>query len=553
MNQTRSRIERYLIVTLFIFILSSCGTSKIKVDSIFHNGHIITMNDSMPEATVLVVDKGKIVAVGGEDLLEKYNCESKSMIDLKGEYVYPGLIDAHCHFYGYAKTRLTCDLVGTKSWEEVLEKVSEFSKKEGSHWVTGRGWDQNDWSNNNGAYPDNSKLNELFPDRPVILKRVDGHAAICNAKALELSGITKETKVEGGEVIIKDGQLSGVLVDNAVDIVEKVRESPIKEELVKSLVATENECYSYGLTTLADAGLELSEARYLDSLHAEGVLSIYLYMMLNPTKEGMDYAVKSGVMEDDNGKICSFKLYADGALGSRGARLKRDYCDRPQHSGMMMHDFNYYDSFARMTLALTEYQVNTHCIGDSANAMILNILGKILKPGNDLRWRIEHAQIIDLNDIEKFSRFGIVPSVQPTHATSDAPWVEDRICEDRMTGAYAYKQLLNQNNYIALGTDFPVEYINPFYTFYSAVFREKPHDSSQSAFLIGESLSRMDALRGMTVWAAKACRLEHRKGMLKPGMDADFAIMNNDLLKCKKEEVLQTKVKSTYRNGRKVY
>lgn len=547
----------YISIVALIVFISSCNTGKKKVEYIYYNAQIITMNDSLPSASAIAIDQGKIVAIGGNEILETYKAEEANTIDLKQQYVYPGLIDAHCHYYGYAKTLMSCDLVGTKSWEEVLSRLSEFAKTNGSEWITGRGWDQNDWANK--EFPDNSELSKLFPNRPVILKRIDGHAAICNNKALELAGILPEPAIkvnvimDGGEIIRKDGMITGVLIDNAVDKVEKIITPPGKSELIKALKQAEKDCYKNGLTTLADAGLDIKECLFLDSLHDAGDLSIYLYMMLNPNEANMEYAKRLGIYESDNGKICSFKLYADGALGSRGARLKQDYCDRHGHSGAMMHPANYYDSFARMAFAFTKYQVNTHAIGDSANSMLLNIFSKFLPKGNDLRWRIEHAQIVDMRDMNKFSEYGIVPSVQPTHATSDGPWVEQRLCKDRLAGAYAYKSLLGQNQYIALGTDFPVEYISPIYTFYSAVFRESATTEGQGSFLLAEQLTPEQALKGMTVWAAKACRLEHRKGQLKPGMDADMTILDKNLLKASKAEVKATKVVRTVRAGKTVY
>lgn len=543
-----------IAVTVFLF---SCSIGKKKADYIYYNANVITMNDSMPDCSVVVIKAGKIVATGGDELMSQYYADDSHTVDLKQQFVYPGLIDAHCHFYGYATTLLNCDLVGTKSWEEVIERLSQFAKTSNSEWITGRGWDQNDWALK--EFPDNSKLNELFPDKPVILKRIDGHAAICNNKALELAGILPEDPIkvtllmDGGEIIRKNGLITGVLVDNAVEKVEKVVAPYSKQELVKALKRAEQDCYKNGLTTLADAGLDIKDCLFLDSLHHAGDLSIYLYMMLNPTVEGMDYAKRLGIYESDNGKICSFKLYADGALGSRGARLKQPYCDRHDHSGAMIHPMKYYDSFARMTFAFTKYQINTHCIGDSANAMLLNIFSKFLPEGNDLRWRIEHAQVVDQADMKKFSQYGIIPSVQPTHATSDGPWAEARLCKERMGGAYAYKSLLEQNQYIALGTDFPVEHISPLYTFYSAVYRESATHPEDGRFLTAQALSKEQALKGMTVWAAKACRLEHRKGQIKAGMDADLTVLDKNLLKADQTEVRQAKVVRTIRAGKTVF
>lgn len=557
---------RVFIITLcLIFIGTACqNQKKTMVDSIVFNAHIITMNDSANESEVMVIKNGKILDIGDKTLLDKYECPKESMQDLKGQFVYPGLIDAHCHFYGYAKTLLTCNLVGTKSWDDVLNRLDTFVKNNPGAWIQGRGWDQNDW--NIKEYPNNDSLNIRFPNTPVILKRIDGHAAICNNKALEIAGIIPEQSAsikilllssikqsEGGEIVLKNGIPTGVLIDHAVDLVQKHVTEPKKEEIIKVLQKAEKECYAYGLTTLADAGLDISECKFLDSISQKKLISIYLYLMVNPTEAGLNYAEKKGIIENDNSFIGSFKLYADGSLGSRGAKMKRDYCDQHKHTGMLMNSAQYYEDFCTRVYSKTKYQVNTHCIGDSANKLILELYGKLMKPNEDRRWRIEHAQIIDPKDFHLFGKYGVIPSVQPTHASSDAPWVKDRICEDRMPGAYAYKTLLKQNGYLPLGTDFPVEYINPFFTFYSAVFRQNANIPNQEAFLTDESLTPLEALKGMTIWAAKACKLEHRKGSLEKGKDADYVVMDKNLLSIKKEEVLKTKVISTYRTGKKVY
>ncbi len=536
---------RLAILFSILFLISCSHKTKVQADTIYFNGHIITMDDSMPDASVVIVDKGKIIAVGDSTLLAQYDCKSGSKIDVKQQFLYPGLIDAHCHFYGYAATLMSCNLVGTKSWEEVILKLDSFSKNTSSEWITGRGWDQNDWVNK--TFPTNESLNQLFPNRPVMLKRIDGHAVICNKKALDLGMIDESTNVVGGEIIKENGHLTGVLVDNAADLIKPI--PPSQNEMVAALQKAEKECFSLGLTTLADAGLDLQTCLLLDSLGKAGTLNIYLYLMLNPTPDGLKYAQTRGILENDHTKICSFKLYGDGALGSRGAMLKQPYCDRKGHSGMLINDIAYFDKWCSDVKSTTKYQVNTHCIGDSANKLLLEIYGKYLKGKNDERWRIEHAQIVDPKDLYLFEKYSIIPSVQPTHATSDGPWAKDRLCNSRMKGAYAYQTLLRQNGYLPLGTDFPVEYLNPLFTFYSAVYRENANDPEMEPFQMEEKLTPLQALKGMTIWAAKACRLEHRKGSIAVGKDADFVIMDTNLLKASKEEVLKTIIITTVRNG----
>lgn len=539
---------RIYFLLLVLCCLSCSKIKKQKVDSIYFNGNIVTMNDSLPSASVVVVNKGKIIAVGDSILLTQYECDNSSLVNLNRNYLFPGFIDAHCHFYGYAKTLMSCNLVGTKSWDEVIDKMDSFGKNNLSEWLTARGWDQNDWTDN--KFPDNDLLNKKFPDKPVILKRIDGHAAICNQKALALAGITEKTKINGGEIVVMNGKLTGVLIDNAVDLIEKVIPPPSNIELIKALKKAEKECFTLGLTTLADAGLDIETCLFLDSLGQKNDLEIYLYLMLNPTSNGLNYAQTKGTLENDHTKICSFKLYADGALGSRGAKLKAPYCDRDHHSGMLLNEPKYFDKWCYDISTTTDYQVNTHCIGDSANHLLAQVYGKYLKGKNDKRWRIEHAQIVDPSDVNLFSKYNIIPSVQPTHATSDGPWVEDRICNTRMSGAYAYHTLLQQNGYLPLGTDFPVEYLNPLFTFYSAVYRQNANDSKMKPFLVNEKLSPVEALKGMTIWAAKACRLEHRKGSIAIGKDADFVLLNKNILTCSQKEVLGIKILNTISFGK---
>ena len=538
---------RYFYLIILLFCLACSPSNKKEVDLILFNGNIITLNDKTPNASVIVVDKGKIIALGDSSILDQFECADANKINLNKNYLYPGFIDAHCHFYGYAKTLLSCNLVGTKSWEEVLQRLDTFNKKSNSIWLTGRGWDQNDWVKKD--YPTNEVLNKMFPDKPVVLKRIDGHAAICNQRALDFAGINEKTNVNGGELILNKGKLTGVLIDNAVDLVEKYVSSPSNNDIITGLKLAEKECFSLGLTTLADAGLDLETCLFLDSLGQTETLNMYLYMMLNPTDKGLKYAQTKGELENDHSKICSFKLYADGALGSRGAKLKKPYCDRDHHSGMLLNDPFYFNKWCNDISSTTNYQVNTHCIGDSANYLIAQVYGKYLKGKNDKRWRIEHAQIIDPKDIDLFSNFSIIPSVQPTHATSDGPWVKDRICENRMAGAYAYHTLLKQNGYLPLGTDFPVEYLNPLFTFYSAVYRQNANDEDMKPFLLNEKLSPLEALKGMTIWAAKACRLEQRKGSIEIGKDADFVLLDQNLLNCSQNQVLKAKVLKTISAG----
>jgi predicted amidohydrolase YtcJ len=497
----------------------------------------------------IAVKNGKIIETGSDNHINSiYTAIDK--IDMKGGTLIPGIIDAHCHFYGYAKGLLECNLTGTHSWNEVVQKILEFHHENPRLPLNGRGWDQNDWPVQD--YPDNRVLDSLFPDRPVILKRVDGHAVICNSKALNAAGITSSTTCEGGEIHKKGDRLTGILIDNAVDLVRNVMPGFSNEALCSAIEKAEQNCFSKGLTTLADAGLDIQTIQWLDSLQRKDRLRIGLYAMLNPDQSSLRFAGENGIYETQRLKVAGFKLYADGSLGSRGALLKKPYCDRPGHHGLQLQSIGYYEDWCRRIDSLG-YQVNTHCIGDSANALILSAYGRILKGRNDKRWRIEHAQVLDGNDLHWFRDYSIVPSVQPTHATSDGPWAEQRICKDRMGGAYLYKTLLGANNYLPLGTDFPVESIDPLGTFFSAVHRQNILAPETGVFGKSESLTPEEAMKGMTIWAARACFLDHKKGSLKPGKDADFVILNTNWLNSTEEKLFESKVLLTVCMGNVVY
>ena len=541
------RIPIFLLIPCLI-LLFSCNT-KPAADLILYNARFITWEANTQEAQVLIIKEGKIIGIGGEEIMGQFDCPDSARWDLEGKFVYPGFIDAHCHFMGYARSLLNCDLTGTKSWEEVLERVQSFAEKNPEGWIVGRGWDQNDWKDS--SFPTHAQLNQLYPDRPVLLKRVDGHAAIANAKALQLAKIDPNTKISGGEIVLQKGLLTGVLIDNAVDEVSRLIPEHSRKQLIQALQQAEQDCYAAGLTTLADAGLELQECLFLDSLEQEKQLSIFLYLMLNPTDSALAFARK-GVYENEGVRIGSFKLYADGALGSRGAKLKEPYCDRPGHSGVLIQSPEFYRQWCSDIAEIPEYQVNTHCIGDSAVRLLLDTYGAFLSPGNDRRWRIEHAQVVSPQDKPLFAQYAIVPSVQPTHAVSDGPWAEDRLCSSRMSGAYSYKDLLSICKYLPLGTDFPVEAIHPLRSWYAAVFRAAP-EKKEVQYDASQQISRLEALKGITLWAAKACKLEHRKGSLSIGKDADLVILNQDLRSLDQENYDKVEILTTIARGKKVY
>lgn len=542
-------MNRSLSLICACALLFAACSSKKQVDQIFLHGKIYTVDSAFSVAEAMAVSDGKFVAVGTDkEILEQYTADTT--IDLQQAPVYPGFLDAHCHFYGYGTGLQTVDLVGCKSPDEMLQRVKDFAKTSTSTWILGRGWDQNAWANK--SFPTNDSLNALFPDRPVVLTRVDGHAALANAAALNLARITPETQLVGGLVEVKKGKCTGILVDNAVDLVTQVIPQKTAAEIEQALLVAEKNCFAVGLTTVDDAGLEGNIVRAIDSLQKAGSLQMRIYAMLAPTQENKERYFRIGPYKTDRLNVRSFKIYADGALGSRGACLLHPYKDQANNSGFLLQTPLYFDTIAA-ECAKYGFQMNTHCIGDSANRYLLSTYAKVLKGKNDLRWRIEHAQVVTAMDKAAFGQYSIIPSVQPTHATSDMYWAGDRLGAERLKTAYAYKELLEQNGLIANGSDFPVESINPLYGFYAAVARKDAASFPKGGFQVENALTREQALRGMTIWAAYSNFEEAEKGSIEAGKLADFVILEKDILKVPIRESRDTKVLATYLGGKKVY
>ncbi len=544
-------ISRFLLFTFYFLLFTSASCKfRQKADMIIHHAKIYTVDDKFSIAEAMVVTGGKIVAVGSnDDILKQY--ESDSTVDAGGKTIFPGFNDAHAHFVGYGSSLQKVNLVDTESWDAVIAKSVEFAKglPQGA-WLTGRGWDQNDWAVK--EFPDNTKLNEMFPDRPVLITRVDGHAAFANQQALDMAGIKPGDKLTGGDIVVKDGKLTGLLIDNAVDLVSAKIPLADAAQVKAGLLLAQANCFAVGLTSLHDCGLDHETVDLIEQFQKSGELKIRMNILLSDVQKNYDYAFKRGKIKTDYLNVGSFKVYADGALGSRGASLLEPYSDKPEWSGFLLSTPEHFDSVANIIYE-KGWQMCTHAIGDSGNRTILKIYAKYLKGKNDLRWRIEHAQVVNESDFHFFGDYNIIPSVQPTHGTSDMYWAGDRLGPARVKGAYAYQQLLKENNWIPLGTDFPVEDINPFKTFFAAVVRQDAKGFPAGGYQMENALTREEAIRGMTVWAAKASFEEKQKGSLEKGKFADFIILDTDLLKCSTEAILKTKVIATYSAGKKVF
>ncbi len=580
-----------LLIASSLLILFSCGKKQEWVDLIVYNANIYTVDSSFSVKQSMAISGGKILATGTDaEIKTKYN--SSTLINAGGKTILPGFIDAHCHFLGYGLGLQQVDLVGTKSFDEVLERITDFNSKNSLLldkntnqviWTIGRGWDQNDWGVK--EYPTKEKLDSLFPNTPVLLKRIDGHAALANSFALKLAGIDENTKIEGGEILVvprpydkfRGGKiisyvLTGILIDNAVDLVTKVIPPPAKEQIQQALLAAQKNCFEVGLTTIDDAGLMKSDIDEIDELQKIEKLKMRIYAMLSDNPINYAHYLKTGPYKTERLNVRSFKFYADGALGSRGACLLQDYEDKKGWKGFLLSSPKHFTEYAKIMVE-KGFQMNTHCIGDSAYRMIFNTYYSLLERnpdmrskslelnGFDRRWRIEHCQVTDSIPNFGFVNYtdeggfhaGVIPSIQPTHATSDMYWAEQRLGKERIKYAYAYKDLLKAAGIVALGTDFPVEDISPFKTFYAAVFRKDAKGFPEGGFQIENALTREETIKGMTLWAAYANFEEKEKGSLEPGKFADFILLDTDIMKCDESEVLKTKVWFTYLNGELVY
>ncbi|MCC6721582.1 MAG: amidohydrolase [Bacteroidia bacterium] len=532
---------KLLVSLLFLPLLVFCQNKKKEVDLIIFNAKIIT-GPFTPEYRTMLVDKGKVIGLFNDKTWEK-NYTSANKKDMAGKIVLPGFIDAHCHFLGLGKSMEEVNLWGCSSWDETVKRVEEFVKKNPDiTWIQGRGWDQNDWQNKN--FPSNEILDRLFPNKYILLKRVDGHALIANSKLLDYAGINISSKIEGGKIVSENGKLTGVLIDNATELIENKLPLPDRKQKVKWLLKAQNECVKYGITQVCDAGLPIADIFLIDSLCKANVLNMRFNLMCNPDENITDFTP----FKNENVQWKSVKIYSDGALGSRGALLKKPYCDDEKNYGLSLIDG------VRLDSLLKKYynkglQVCTHSIGDSANALVLKAYSKYLKNKNNRRWRIEHAQVVEAIDLKNFKKFSIIPSVQPTHATSDMGWAQNRICKNRMNEAYIYKTLLKNADYIALGTDFPVEEVNPINTIRAARFRQNANKKPTEGFNLNEKLSSTETFAGMSLWAAKANFWEDLTGTLQNGKYADFIVLNKNPYTVTIDELIEIKVIETYIGG----
>ena len=538
------------LVFLALLIATGCAYRAEDADLVVHNAVIHTMDEANSTFQAMAVKDGRILELGPEHMIRnKYS--AKATFDAAGQHLYPGFIDGHCHFFGYGLNKQKIDLQGATSWDEVLTRTKAFAEAHADlAWIIGRGWDQNLWAAKD--YPDNAKLNEFFPDRPVLLQRVDGHAAVVNQKAMDVVGLDPNTSIEGGLMMKRNGVPTGLLMDNAMSVFHAIFDATDEAAKRKALLDAQRDCFAVGLTTVCDAGLDVGTIELIRTMQQEGALKMRVYAMVSDAPDNLAHFAKAGPIADDRLTVRSVKVYADGALGSRGALLKAPYSDMAGHHGLQLATHEHFSEIARWCKE-HGFQMNTHCIGDSANKLLLDVYAEVLGGTNDLRWRIEHAQVVTPTDRPLFAQYSIIPSVQPTHATSDGPWAIDRRGRERIGHAYAYEALRKTMGLVALGTDFPVEGIDPLQTFRSAVLRESASGWPTGGYMNENALSAQDALRGMTIWNAIASFTETDRGSLEPGKFADFTVVDRDLLTADPAGLRKAHVVGTYINGEKVH
>ena len=541
----------FLLSAILITVFSSCMKGE-SVDLIIHNARVNTMNEQNTVQEAIAIKDGIIIEVGPErQILNKYSADE--YIDAQLKDVYPGFIDAHGHILSYARQKISVDLVGCRSYDEMLVRIEKYQSKHSRNFIIGRGWDQSLW--NNDEMPNNEKLNALFPDIPVCLFRIDGHALLANDYLIQKSNVLEKVANDkelssGGYFMYDAGEMTGVMVDNAMNPILDILPDFPKKELTASILEVQEELLSYGIIGVHEAGLKHNELELLIELVNNKELKINIYGMLLPTIKNIAFAKKQGIYQNNNLLVRSFKVYGDGALGSRGACLKKEYSDKHDHIGYLTTSLNKMKRIAEMCKELG-YQMNTHAIGDSTNMVMLQLYKDVYEYTPDHRWRIEHAQIVDPKDYALFVQYGVFPSVQPTHAVSDQRWAESRIGKSRMNGAYAYSSLLQQYGMIALGTDFPVELTNPFLTIQAAVNRKNSANFPDEGFLPEEKITLDQCLKGMTIWASYAAFQENEIGSIEVGKDATIVIFESPVTA--NENFVQNFAYTSFIKGKKVY
>ena len=551
---------RLRVLALVAASTASVGaqTATPKADLVVVNATVYTVDEAHPRASAFAVRNGRIVFVGSDREARMLAVSSTRVVDARGNVVIPGMVDAHAHLLGLGNSLRNVQLAGSATYDEVIARVVERSKStRPGEWIVGRGWDQNLWPDK--KFPTHDALSRALPNNPVVLTRIDGHAMVANAMAIRAAGVTASTRDPDGGRIERnaDGSPAGVFVDNAQGLVSRAIPAATKAQVREAILAAIAEASKWGLTGIHDAGASRRTIDIYESLAREGRYNLRNYVMVSGDSANVRHYLGVGprsALYDGRIWIRSFKLYADGALGSRGAALLASYSDDPGNTGLLVTPPADLQRIA--TAALRRgFQVCSHAIGDRGNRVVLDAYDAALRavPTPDHRFRIEHAQVISLQDIPRFALLGVIPSMQASHQTSDMRWAEARVGAERIRGAYAWRSLLNSGVVIPNGSDFPVEEVNPLISFHSAVSRQDRTNWPSGGWYPEQVMTRDEALRSMTIWPAYAAFQEKTMGSITPGKYADFVILDRDIMKISATEILETKVISTWLGGKKVY
>ncbi len=539
-------------------LLLAIGFSQVKAEiTLIHNikGYSFNHKQQLFQFSSIAFEKDKIIAVSSESLFNQYP-EAKR-INGKGKALLPGLIDAHGHLLGLGFSRLNIDVRGISSATKTANKVKTYSKNNPQlNWILGRGWNQVLWPDKN--YPTAMILDKVISDRPVWLRRVDGHAGWANSRALKLAGINADTLApEGGEIIRESkGNPTGIFIDNAMALIESKLPEFTKAESISALETAQEHLLSMGMTSMHDAGISYDTYQLYQQLAKDHQLKLRIYAMISATDPKLETMLSKGYIEDPGQflSIRSIKVYADGALGSRGAALLAPYSDKPEHQGLLLTSEQQLSKLFKQ-ISDHKFQINIHAIGDRANRIALNNFKNIQMTKNELplRHRIEHAQVVNVKDIPLFKKYNIIASMQPTHATSDMNMAEDRVGKKRLAGAYAWRTFLNQGTPIAAGSDFPVELANPFFGLHAAVTRQDRNNHPENGWVGEQALSVKEALKAFTLDAAFASHQESIIGSLEKGKKADFILIDQDIFKVPSRELWKTQILQTWVEGKKVF